>query len=83
MPLSSSRGRTHLERAEAINILNELIRKDIVQPSFVNLSKNEHGSYDLIIKGDCDTSALRAFLAGKNLILNENTEKKTCRIYRP
>jgi hypothetical protein len=72
-----------LERADAINVLKELINQRIVQLLFVTLLRNEHGKYDVLIRGDCDTIELRAFLAGKNLVLFEDKEKKTFRIYRP
>ena len=72
-----------MDRAEAVIVFKELLEQNIAQPSFITLSKNERGKYDLLVKGNCDTVALRAFLAGRNLIVSQDKEKNTCRIYRP
>ena len=70
-----------MDKSEAVSVIEELIEQRITSVSFVYLSKNQRGKYDLIINGDCNVVIVRAFLAGKNLVVSE--DKDTCRIHRP
>ena len=67
-----------MERREAIELLKTLIELNLAQPSFVSLQKNEKGSFDLEMKVNGNLEAIRAFAAGRDLMLNEDTEKGTC-----
>ena len=45
--------------------------------------QNKRGKFDLVLKGDCDTLALRQFIAERNLTLRENEKKGFCAISKP
>ncbi len=72
-----------MQRSEAIALLKEIIEANLVQPSFIHVKGNQHGHYDLIIKGDCDAVEIRQLIAKKDLALLVEKEKDTCRIYKP
>ena len=72
-----------MERHEAVELLKQLIAQHLVVPSLVALEKNKHGKFDLILKGDCDTQALKEFLSQRYLIVKENNEKGYCVISKP
>jgi hypothetical protein len=72
-----------LERSEAVALLKGLIVLNLALPSYVDLEPNKHGKFDLILKGDCDTQALRQFTAERKLNMEENKEKGYCIITKP
>ncbi len=72
-----------MQRKEAISLLKELIDANLVQPSFVHLKENQHGHFDLIIKGYCDPIEIRQLIAKKDLGLLVDKEKDICKIYKP
>jgi hypothetical protein len=74
---------TYLERIEAVALLKELASLNLVIPSIVSIDKNKEGTFSLTIKTNSNLLGIRAFLADKNLILFEDTEKGTCTIYTP
>jgi hypothetical protein len=74
---------TYLDRIEAVALLKELAELNLVIPSIVSIDKNKEGNFNLTIKTNSNLLGIRAFLADKNLILYEDTEKGTCTIYTP
>ena len=69
-----------MDRQEAIQLLKELFNTQSINPYSVNFNKNVSGGYEFIIKNDYNSTALRAFLADKDLILHEDQKKLTCKI---
>jgi hypothetical protein len=76
------RGR-HLNRSQVVVLLKEMLALGIVQPSFVSVEKNDHGTFDLTMKADGNLLDMRSFLLYKNLLMTENKEKGTFTIYKP
>ena len=74
---------TYLDRIEAMALLKELAGLNLVISSIVSIDKNKEGTFNLTIKTNDNLLGIRAFLADKNLILFEDTEKGTCTIYTP
>jgi hypothetical protein len=72
-----------LNRAEAVDLIKELITLGLVLPSFVTIDENQEGKFGLTIKADSDMTEVRAFLACKNLMLYENKETGFCSIFKP
>lgn len=72
-----------LERPEAVAVLKEIIHDHIVMPHGIFLKQNRRGKFDLVLKGDCDTLALRQFAAERNLALIEDAGKGFCAISKP
>ena len=72
-----------MERKEAVDLIKELIRLNLAHPSFVDLEKNERGTYSVVLKANGDLNQIRTFLAKTDLALLEDIEKDTCTIYKP
>lgn len=72
-----------MERKEAISLLKELVEGNLAQPSLVVLRENKRGTFDLVMKAECDTLALKKFIAGKNLSVRENEKAGYCIIFKP
>ncbi len=74
----------HLKREEAITILKEIIKQNLVQTSMVRLDESEKDHFALKLNYlDADLCELRAFLADKSLILFVDDRNGVCTIYRP
>ena len=72
-----------MERNEAVELLRELIDKNLASPSLMSLEKNQRGRFKVIMKDDCDTMAIREFVAEKNLMVEVDSERGYCVIRRP
>jgi hypothetical protein len=72
-----------VERKEAVALIRELIRLNLAHPSFIDIEKNERGTYSIVLKANGDVNQIRAFLAKTDLLLLEDMEKGTCTIYKP
>lgn len=71
-----------MDRAEAVCLLKEMISLSLVQPSWISIEKNDHGTFNLVMKADGNLTDILAFLVDKNLIISENEETGICTIYR-
>lgn len=49
----------------------------------MSLEKNQRGRFKVIMKDDCDTMAIREFVAEKNLMVEVDSERGYCVIRRP
>ena len=76
-------GNVQLDRHEAVALLKELNDLNIVHPSFVAIEKRKHGSFVIVIKGDCDIRALKELVAEKNLAIETDKGKDTVTIFEP
>jgi len=72
---AKSLGGHTLERKEATATLKELLGNGFCLPSLVSLKENTRGKFDLILKGDCDSQALKQFIERKNLMVKEDAKK--------
>ena len=72
-----------MERKEAVALIRELIRLNLAHLSFIDIEKNERGTYRIELKANGDVNQIRAFLAKTDLVLLEDVEKGACAIYRP
>ncbi len=61
-----------MDRTDAVALLREITDKRLVEPSFISIEKNKHGTYNLIIKGESDIKELKELVAGKNLVIEED-----------
>ena len=80
--LSGCTGRL-LDRSQVVALLKEMLLLGIVQPSFVSVEKNDHGTFNLTMKAEGNLLDMRSFLLYKNLLITENKEKGICTIYKP
>ena len=64
-----------MERKEAVALLREVIGNNLAQPTIVSIEKNQNGSFNLVMKDDCNNRALRRFVAQKNLIAEVDKKK--------
>jgi hypothetical protein len=64
-------------------LLKEIIDGNLGVPSVVSLERNKHGKFDLILRGECDTSGIRQFVIQRNLTFREDKEKGYCTIFKP
>ena len=76
-------GNVHLDRAEAVSLLKELISLHLVQPSLISIEKNNRGTFSLIMKVDGDLQGIRKLIAEKNLAIEEDEEKGYFIIFEP
>jgi hypothetical protein len=72
-----------LDRKEALALLKELVAQDLVDPSYINISKRIPNQYQIQIKCDYNRKELMAFAKKNNLTLAEDKEQKYSIIYRP
>ena len=77
----SCTGDVHLNRAEAVALLKELISLNLIQPSLISVEKNASGGFSLIMKVDGDLQGMRQLIAEKNLAMEEDEEKGYCIIF--
>ena len=75
-------GGLRLDRLKAVNILKALDHKDLGEPSFISIAKDDCGFY-IILRGVRVSDTIRVFLADKGLIFYENKEEDYCIIYEP
>jgi hypothetical protein len=75
-------GNVHLDRAEAVSLLKELIRLNFVQPSLISVEKNTRGTFSLVMKPDGDLQGIQ-LIAEKNLAIEEDKKKGYCIIFKP
>jgi hypothetical protein len=80
--LSGCTGRL-LDRSQVVALLKEMLLLGIVQPSFVSVEKNDHGTFNLTMKAEGNLLDMRSFLLHKNLLITEDKEKGICTIYKP
>jgi deoxyadenosine/deoxycytidine kinase len=64
-----------LEREEATAIIKEIIDLNIDFLSFITIIKNNHGKFDIVIKGDCKLPEIRSVIAQRKLTVEENIEE--------
>ena len=65
-----------LKKADAINLLTELcFKKKLLKPASVSIEQRKLDSYQLKIKGDCDSGLKTIFSEYKNLTVEEDKEK--------
>ncbi len=55
-------------------LLKELIDKGLIAPSLISVEKNDQGTYDLILKGNCDAKELKEAVAEKDLLIEEQKD---------
>ena len=81
--LANSRGfeGNFLDRSQAVALLKELIRLNLIQSSFVSIDKNKQGTFSLNFKCNDNIPEINVFLVGKDLVVSEDKEKGTCSIY--
>ncbi len=72
-----------MERKEATATLKEIIDLNPEFLSFVTLIENDHGKFDIVIKGDCDLTELKSVLAERKLKIEENMEDGYYTIFKP
>ncbi len=72
-----------MDRAEAIKLLKDLVAQDLVDPSYINISKTIPKHYQIKIKCDYNRKELMAFAKKNNLTIREDKEQKYSVIYRP
>jgi hypothetical protein len=65
-----------------VALLKELIDNNLARPSVVMLKKNKRGKFELHMKDECDTEAIREFVHKKKLEIKKDTEKGYCIIYK-
>jgi hypothetical protein len=71
-----------VNRAEAMTLLKELVAQDLVDPSYVNISKRTTNHYQIQLKCDYNRKEIVAFAKKNNLVFEEDKEKKYIVIYR-
>jgi hypothetical protein len=76
-------GNVHLDRAEAVALVKELISLHLVQPSLISIEKNTRGAFSLIMKIDGDLQGIKHLIAEKNLAIEEDKEKGYFIIFEP
>ena len=76
-------GYVQLDRREAVALLRQLIDNSLAQPSIVSIERNKRGTFNLIIKGDCNLQAIKQFISERKLVLEENNDTGYCTIYSP
>ncbi len=67
-----------MQRHEAVAILKEIINCNLAMPSIVALEKNKRGTFNLIMKADCDAKSIRQFTDEKNLTVELDNERGYC-----
>ncbi len=72
-----------MDRKEAVVLLKEMVNLGLIQPSFVSVEKNDHDTFNLVMKADGNLFEIRSFLSDKNLIISEDEKRGTCTIYTP
>ena len=62
-----------MNRGQAITLLTDLCLKEkLVQPTFVIIEHKEPDEYQLKIKGDYDSEAIKKFVQKKNFSVQED-----------
>ena len=72
-----------MERKEAVDLLKQIIEKNLAEPSFISIEKNHGGRFNLVMKDECDSRELRDFVAEKKLTVKVDEEKGYCVIHKP
>lgn len=69
-----------MERKEAVALLKDIVDSNLASPSLVVLKENEPGKFDLQMKEECNTEALREYITKKKLSIK--SDKGYCVIYK-
>jgi hypothetical protein len=72
-----------LDRKEAISLFTELVAHGLVTPSYVCIEQRKPDRHQLKIKGDYDFYAISIFVQAKNLVAEEDKDKKCIIVFRP
>jgi len=83
MSVGNLYGDVHLDRAEAVALLREMISLHLVQPSLISVEKNTRGGFSLIMKVDGDLQGIKRLIAKKNLAMEEDKKKGYFIIFEP
>lgn len=71
-----------MDRSEAVALLRGLVDAHVVQPSLASLVGNAYGSFDLLIKADCNPIDIIRYIVEKDLPLIVNSHDGMCRIHK-
>lgn len=71
-----------MNRHQAATLLKELIEHTLIQPSLVSLEQRGGGNFELILKTDSDSGAIRKFAEDSNFAFKIDTQKGYCIIYK-
>jgi hypothetical protein len=72
-----------MNRTEAIALLQELVKHNIIHPIFLSLEKNMAAGYDVVINqdlDDCDIMSIKNIIIRKPLVLFEDSSRGCYRI---
>jgi len=72
-----------MDRKEALAMLKELIAEDLVDPSYVNVSKRTPNHYQIQIRCDYNKKEVEAHAKKYGLTIEEDKERKYLVIYKP
>ena len=72
-----------MNRKEAISLFTELVAHGLINPNFVSIEQKELGKHQLKIMGDYDFLGISTFAQAKNLVVEEDEDKKYILVYRP
>lgn len=71
-----------MERKEAVELLKELIEKNLAEPSFISIEKNDSGRFNLVMKDECNSEELKEFVTEKKLTVKIDEQKGYCVIHK-
>lgn len=72
-----------MDRKDAITLLQELVKQEVIHPILLSLERNSNEGYDLIINQDLGNNGIEAIkrvIAEKNLSLFEDKSRGCYRI---
>ena len=72
-----------MECKEAVDLLKDLVKNDLAQPSLVSIQETRSGKFSLTLKDDRDGAELRRFVSERNLSVDVDAEKRYFVIYKP
>ena len=72
-----------MNRKEAISLFTELVAHGLINPNFVSIEQKEPGKHQLKIMGDYDFFGIRTFVQAKNLMAEEDEDKKYIIVFKP
>ena len=72
-----------MNRKEAISLFTELVAHGLINPNFVSIEQKELGKHQLKIMGDYDFLEISTFAQAKNLVAEEDKDKKYILVFKP
>jgi hypothetical protein len=76
-------GTVYLDRLQAMALLKELVAKDLVDSSYVNISIRKPNHYQIQIRSDNNKKEIEKHAFKNGLTVEEDKEQKYLTIYKP